>query len=735
MKKIDFQTKAEEQLVEGALTLLSRPGRGTITFKAPTGAGKTVMMANALAQLSKACEGKHRLAILWVAPNKLHEQSHARLLEVYGETKALECLFPEELTGTDIPEKAVLFLNWSSIDSETLILRRDNETRRNLGTFVDRARADGRKVVLVVDESHLHLDSSPQARVVVEHIIKPDLVVEVSATPTNSSPDVPVTVLREDVVAAGFVRKRIIVNPGEQLALDGNAMMTSFTGTSESLLDLALAKQAELTRLYRAEGSPVVPLILVQLPDRRANADALTQFEHHLLMKHGLSRGNGVEVWLSGDRTPELDRIADFGSTARVLFFKQAIATGWDCPRAQLLVGLREMKSETFTTQVLGRIIRQPQHRHYADDELNYGYAFTNYDRLELDAEAASWMGKVMAEAREPFHLPIPNWTARYTDRRHHLTHSSIASMLAHKGWLKGVSHRGAVQVKLLDVVGIDDIDQRQVFEGTRAVALDMRGLQQRMDTLKGELVRELAGQVSGGKYVEKALRDAAAEVAGTDDERTVLEAILHPENQPLFERMVEAGINDFKKGQEKAAREFAVRDSWEAPRMRFLDLSEPLDGYTKCLYRPLLEGQFDKSSVERPFTAVLEQDVTVEMWMKNGDHGQEHFAIKYKLNREEALFYPDFILRTKGGGIRLYDTKGSGASDISTGNTPDTYAKAEALAAYTAELRERGVDIDGGIVVQKKGRWWLHRGQGYSGNRDVSAATGWLPFCPAPRE
>ena len=67
MNKFKFQTKKQEELVERALTLLGRAGRSAMTLKAPTGSGKTVMMANALAGLSKACEGKHRLAILCVA--------------------------------------------------------------------------------------------------------------------------------------------------------------------------------------------------------------------------------------------------------------------------------------------------------------------------------------------------------------------------------------------------------------------------------------------------------------------------------------------------------------------------------------------------------------------------------------------------------------------------------------------------------------------------------------------
>jgi type III restriction enzyme len=729
MNKIDFQTEAQEKLVDRAVKLIGRHGRSVITLQSPTGSGKTVMMANALSALTEACEGAHSLAILWVAPNKLHEQSYSRLQQVYAATKTLTCLKTDELAGGEIPERTVVFMNWGSIDSESLLLRRDNETRRNLASYVQRARAVGRKVVLVVDESHLHLDSGEQAQVVVDHIIQPDLLIEVSATPRVERPDAPIVVLREDVIAAGLIRKGLTVNPGAQLTESDGRYLPTFDGTSESLLDAALAKQADLTRQYLAAGSPVVPLVLVQLPDRRANADALEHFENYLFMKHGLERGNGVAVWLSGDRSPELDAISEFGSPVRVMFFKQAAATGWDCPRAQILVGLREMQSDTFTTQVLGRIIRQPEHQHYVDEDLNRGYVFTNYPKLELDAETVSWVDKAWVRAKEPLVLPLPNWVAKNADGRTHLTLDVVSAILAHRDMLESVRHLGAVSVRLLDGDVIDDIDAKRSIEGSRSVNLDVYALQAQLDKVKADLVSSTAAQIGGRKYVEKALRDAAAMVVGTDDETVVLETILHPLNKQQFLVMAQRGIHDFLVGKTTSERVLELRSFWEAPLSRFMDVSAPLEGYTKCLYQPVLAGQFQKSDVEKPFSKLLDSDPDVEMWLKNGDNGREHFAIRYEMDGQEALFYPDFIVKTLTGGIRLYDTKGSGDSERSTGNAVDTHAKARALAVYMQELRDAGLDVEGGIVVRKDRAWWVHSGESYSGTVEVSEQFGWRAF------
>jgi len=67
------------------------------------------------------------------------------------------------------------------------------------------------------------------------------------------------------------------------------------------------------------------------------------------------------------------------------LIFKQAIALGWDCPRAQILVIFRETKEKVFLIQTVGRIMRMPEFHHYESrPELNKGYVFTNLGDIEI---------------------------------------------------------------------------------------------------------------------------------------------------------------------------------------------------------------------------------------------------------------------------------------------------------------------------------------------------------------
>ena len=56
-------------------------------------------------------------------------------------------------------------------------------------------------------------------------------------------------------------------------------------------------------------------------------------------------------------------------SDIRVLLAKDAISTGWDCPRAEVLYSLRSANDRTHITQLLGRMVRTPLARRFPSDE------------------------------------------------------------------------------------------------------------------------------------------------------------------------------------------------------------------------------------------------------------------------------------------------------------------------------------------------------------------------------
>lgn len=99
-------------------------------------------------------------------------------------------------------------------------------------------------------------------------------------------------------------------------------------------------------------------------------------------------QGNGkLAIWLSEQKSETLDWIAEPDNEIEFLIFKQAIDTGWDCPRAHILVKFRESHSETFEIQTVGRILRMPEQKHYASEELNRGFIYTNVQSIIVKKE------------------------------------------------------------------------------------------------------------------------------------------------------------------------------------------------------------------------------------------------------------------------------------------------------------------------------------------------------------
>lgn len=150
-------------------------------------------------------------------------------------------------------------------------------------------------------------------------------------------------------------------------------------------------KREQLKEEMKTLGKDINPLMLIQLPNddkKRIMIGDKTKEEvtSEFLAKQGIKSRN-IAKWFD-NKKENLDFIADNDSKIDFMLFKQATGTGWDCPRASVLVMFREIKKETFYVQTVGRILRMPEPQakedYKSNPNLRTGYLYTNYKRNEI---------------------------------------------------------------------------------------------------------------------------------------------------------------------------------------------------------------------------------------------------------------------------------------------------------------------------------------------------------------
>ncbi|MEK0337289.1 MAG: DEAD/DEAH box helicase family protein, partial [Nitrosopumilus sp.] len=143
MKDLDYQIDAIRKLKQTSNDLLNLQGNHTIVFKAPTGSGKTVMMAEFLKEFVSNRTDDKEFSFIWTAPRKLHTQSKKKLTNHYKDTMAIKCSGFEDLSDRMIGPNEILFLNWESINREENIYYRENEQEIFLEKVIGNTKDDG----------------------------------------------------------------------------------------------------------------------------------------------------------------------------------------------------------------------------------------------------------------------------------------------------------------------------------------------------------------------------------------------------------------------------------------------------------------------------------------------------------------------------------------------------------------------------------------------------------------
>lgn len=371
-----------------------------IVFKSPTGSGKTFMVSNFINSLHTQPDWNEDVAFVWITfSDDLAMQSKEKFYEYFHPNIGNQLLTIQDFNQGLLKRNDILFLNWQKLVSQRAadrVLRRPDDALmfKESGFYfedvVEHTHADGRQIVMIIDECHKNVTDLAIKKVI--EPLNPKIILKVSATPEfiPSASDTMhnragyVEVEREDVIAAGLIKEEIISQTEEDLNVFENI------DHDYLLLDLAMDKRAELKAEWERIGKDINPLVLIQLPDDdRRTHDLGVKRKEEIVTEYLLKKGvpaNHIAKWFD-NKKENIEYIADNNNSVEYMLFKYAAGTGWDCPRAHILVMYREVKSDTFRTQTLGRILRMavPGLDLSGHPALKTGYLYTNYRRNEVN--------------------------------------------------------------------------------------------------------------------------------------------------------------------------------------------------------------------------------------------------------------------------------------------------------------------------------------------------------------
>lgn len=422
----DFQKDALNDLRKALVKArqgVSSDDQHVVAFSAATGSGKTIMMTALFEAILD--EPDDQLAwpldwapqpdavILWVSDMpELNEQTKLKI-----ESKSDKVYRVNQLITIDAHFDAprlgggrIYFINTQKLAiNQPLTNRGDGRQHLIWETLTNTARAIPDRFYVVIDEAHRGMTSgkgAQAAQTLMQRfllgypevgLVKMPLVIGVSATPKRfldlmASAEHTVTTHKvlipaEEVRKSGLLKDRILIHHPE-----------AATTAEMALLEEAARRWGQMSLAWSAycqdeNEQTIWPVLVVQVEngtDRQLTKTdlgaALTVIESAIGRRlnegevaHALHDTGDLDVGGRRVRKVDASRI-DADKNIGVVFFKTSLSTGWDCPRAEVMMSFRRAEDHTYIAQLLGRMVRTPLARRIEKDAaLNDVHLFLPY--------------------------------------------------------------------------------------------------------------------------------------------------------------------------------------------------------------------------------------------------------------------------------------------------------------------------------------------------------------------
>lgn len=761
----NYQRDAVDELKQYISIGFKSTFRKEVVFKAPTGSGKTFMAASLFEELAEENPSVN-FCILWACPGKgeLHKQSFGAVKTYLGGNPVCS-LLEDDFFGSRkyIKDKEIVFINWEKLiqkDKETgkwaNNLMKDREGM-NFIDVIERTKQNGTRVILVIDESHIGASQKARIQEFVNTIIIPNIVLEMSATPLNNHIDVEIEA--QKVVDEGMIKEDVIVNQG----INKEDKTLAEQDSELLVLQKGYDKRQEIFEEYSKLNIAVNPLVLIQIPNVD-EGEAKKPIIKDFLREKGITEDNGkLKFWCDDKGNFDKKAIKKNNDITEYLVFKTAVATGWDCPRAHILIKFRDGKSETFETQTIGRILRTAEAKSYDNYLLDNAYIFTNIWSFETKQDTynpnrikTEW--SKMRDGYNKFNVWSQTQLRSFYRSRQGDYNSAdsrygayfiksfmkffelkeedkyaMNGQLKDRFELKGMN----LDIKVEDVVmeetniGVTSANEERNISGDLAkVTMAENDIQAQYNDLIRSNLSGLA-YVRSKSPINSAIMDAFGifyNVFGRKEKVTSIMKIV-VNNKNIFAEILSESTQEFREMISKEAYkkgehyDFKIEES----RPYSIEIHTELVPSIKSLYKPLYvlkdnQGNPD-NQLEKDFLNYLDSQNMVEWYWENGTELMRvNFGISY--NNGMNTFQPDFIVKFKNGSVGIFDTKPIDH------RVEDTIVKANALYDYLVNIntnRGSAPKIIGGIVVKVGTQFYVYLNGNYH-DYNVSH-DGWVNF------
>ncbi len=600
---IDLQNRAVTSLIREL-----QGKKREITFRAPTGSGKTYMMADLFNRVLS--ENKDIIFLVsTLSKGGLAEQNYESFL-----TASTSGLFPEinpYLINTEVGGEEALFI---PIDYNVYVLPRDLYREGGvlmqgaMQQFLDNmtnhifGQGKNKKIVLIKDECHQATNNLDN--------LKDDYfprILNFSATPNYDRGQIPDVIITDDEAIKAKLIKEVEI------------------GKDEDKIDVALEKLREIKGAYFNKVG-VKPCLIVQISNQSKAEEEINEIKKELnnlansslkwmIIANPIKKGNKY-IDLSDTNDAIKDKLPkdkwknyakDSYSTIDVIIFKMVISEGWDIPRACMLYQFRDSKSDQLNEQVIGRVRRNPR--------------LKDFEELDDDAQVLAmkaWVwGNISEDVRKTCIVKLKNDTDNI-EKNIQVTTTKLINLVEKKKF--DVESYIRSQVPLQKHKSIFDL-----YAEYRKCSNDIKDLcnnYSKSDSSKWILFMEHI----------------------TDIKKKITEMICDYDKTMVRDKTIS----------------FPQTSSYTES-----DNRDTIEDWVWCKKSDDYEFSFDSES-ERQWSVILSKlkncdsiekgDAEIYLWGKNFPKNSE---IKYEYYHEGVRSsYPDFVLKDTKGNIHLFEVK-----------------------------------------------------------------------------